>query len=40
MREGDWKLRLFLEEWYLDGRRSGLATNRAVELYNLKNDIG
>lgn len=38
--KGDWKLHLFLEEWQLDGGREKLATNHAVELYNLKEDIG
>lgn len=38
--KGDWKLHLFLEEWQLDGGRTKLATNHAVELYNLKDDIG
>ncbi len=38
--KGDWKLHLFHEEWQLDGGRKTLATNQAVELYNLKNDIG
>jgi arylsulfatase A-like enzyme len=37
---GDWKLHLFLEEWQLDGGRRNLAENHAVELYNLKDDIG
>ncbi len=40
MRSGDWKLHLFLEEWVLDGGREKLATNHAVELYNLKDDPG
>ncbi len=40
IRQGDWKLHLFLEEWLLDGGRDKLATNNAVELYNLKDDIG
>ena len=31
---------LFLEEWQLDGGRSKLEENHAVELYNLKDDIG
>ncbi|TWU03934.1 Sulfatase [Neorhodopirellula pilleata] len=35
-----WKLYLYHEEWQLDGGREKLATNRAVELYNLKEDIG
>jgi len=38
--KGDWKLHLFLEEWQLDGGREKLAENHAVELYNLKEDIG
>ncbi|MEO6246919.1 MAG: sulfatase-like hydrolase/transferase, partial [Opitutaceae bacterium] len=40
IRQGDWKLHLFLEEWVLDGGRAKLATNHAVELYNLKDDLG
>ncbi|WP_193211946.1 sulfatase [Luteolibacter marinus] len=40
MRSGDWKLHLYHEEWELDGGRERLATNRAVELYNLRQDIG
>ena len=40
IRKGDWKLHLFLEEWQLDGGRKLLATNHAVELYNLEDDIG
>jgi arylsulfatase A-like enzyme len=40
IRKGDWKLHLYHEEWLLDGGRSALATNRAVELYNIKTDIG
>jgi arylsulfatase A-like enzyme len=40
MRQGDWKLHLYHEEWQLDGGRAGLATNNAVELYDLRNDIG
>ncbi len=38
--KGDWKLHFFHEEWVLDGGREKLATNRAVELYNLKDDLG
>ncbi|OYV04532.1 MAG: aryl-sulfate sulfohydrolase, partial [Verrucomicrobiales bacterium VVV1] len=38
--KGDWKLHLFLEEWQVDGGREKLAGNHAVELYNLKDDIG
>jgi len=38
--KGDWKLHLYHEEWVLDGGRAALATNNAVELYNLADDIG
>ena len=38
--KGDWKLHLYHEEWQLDGGRARLAENHAVELYNLKDDIG
>ncbi len=40
IRKGDWKLLLYHEEWQLDGGRDHLDTNNAVELYNLKEDIG
>ncbi len=40
IREGDWKLHLYHEEWQLDGGRAKIATNNAVELYNLADDIG
>lgn len=40
MHKGDWKLHLYHEEWQLDGGREKLAENNAVELYNLKDDIG
>lgn len=40
IRQGDWKLHLFHEEWVLDGGRDKLATNKAVELYNLAADLG
>ncbi|MDX2033785.1 MAG: sulfatase [Blastocatellia bacterium] len=40
IRKGDWKLHLYHEEWLLDGGRAALATNRAVELYNIRADIG
>lgn len=40
IRQGEWKLHLFHEEWQLDGGRARLATNQAVELYHLGNDIG
>ncbi len=38
--KGDWKLHFYHEEWVLDGGRDKLATNHAVELYNLKDDVG
>jgi arylsulfatase A-like enzyme len=38
--KGDWKLHLYHEEWQLDGGHAALATNNAVELYNLRDDIG
>ncbi len=40
IRRGDWKLLMYLEEWSLDGGREKLATNNALELYNLKTDVG
>lgn len=40
IRKGDWKLHLYHEEWTLDGGRDNLATNNAVELYNLASDVG
>lgn len=40
IRKGDWKLLLYHEEWVLDGGKSKLASNKAVELYNLKDDLG
>ncbi len=40
IREGDWKLHLYHEEWQLDGGKNKLATNKAAELYNLADDIG
>jgi arylsulfatase A-like enzyme len=40
IRQGDWKLHLYHEEWQLDGGRAALATNHAVELYHLKDEIG
>ena len=40
IRKGDWKLHLYLEEWLLDGGKDRLATNNAVELYNIADDIG
>jgi arylsulfatase A-like enzyme len=40
MRSGNWKLHFYHEEWQLDGGREKLATNRAVELYDLAADPG
>ena len=40
VRQGDWKLHLYHEEWVLDGGRAQLDANRAVELYNLAKDPG
>jgi arylsulfatase A-like enzyme len=40
IRKGDWKLLMFHEEWVLDGGRENIDTNNAIELYNLKDDIG
>jgi len=40
IRKGDWKLLMFHEEWVLDGGREKMDSNNAIELYNLKNDIG
>lgn len=40
IRKGDWKLHLYHEEWQLDGGSAKLATNKAVELYNIAQDPG
>jgi len=40
IRKGDWKLHLYHEEWQLDGGRDALAASNAVELYNLRDDVG
>jgi arylsulfatase A-like enzyme len=40
IRKGNWKLLMFHEEWVLDGGEEKITTNNAIELYNLKNDIG
>lgn len=40
IRKGAWKLHLYHEEWALDGAREKLDTNKAVELYNIADDIG
>jgi arylsulfatase A-like enzyme len=39
LRNGDWKLMLFHEEWSLDGGGENLSGNNAVELYNLSSDL-
>jgi len=38
--QGHWKLHLFHEEWVLDGKQKDASVRRAVELYDLRNDIG
>lgn len=40
IRQGDWKLHLYHEEWQLDGGRQRIESNNAVELYNLAEDPG
>lgn len=40
MRKGDWKLLLYHEEWQLDGGWKKRELNAAVELYNLREDVG
>ena len=40
IRKGDWKLLLYHEEWVLDGGREEMEANNAIELYNLRDDIG
>ncbi len=40
MRSGDLKIHLYHEEWQLDGGREKVPSNNAVEIYNLKDDIG
>lgn len=40
IRQGDWKLHLYHEEWLLDGGRRQLHTSNAVELYDLASDPG
>jgi arylsulfatase A-like enzyme len=40
IRKGEFKLHLYHEEWQLDGGRNALASNNAVELYNLADDVG
>jgi len=40
MNKGGFKLHLYHEEWLLDGGRDRLPSNRAVELYDLRSDVG
>jgi len=40
IRQGDYKLFVYHEEWLLDGGASNVPGNRAVELYYMKNDSG
>jgi arylsulfatase A-like enzyme len=40
IRRGDWKLLMYLEEWSLDGGFEKRDINNALELYNLKTDVG
>ena len=40
IRNGDWKLHLYHEQWQLDGGREMLDRNNAAELYNLATDPG
>lgn len=40
IRDGEWKLHLFHEEWQLDGGLNSLSKNSAVELYRLSSDPG
>lgn len=39
VRDGDWKLILYYEEWLLDGGWEARQTNRSIELFNLRTDI-
>jgi len=39
MRDGDWKITLFYEEWLLNGGWDKRDTNNSIELYNIKDDI-
>jgi arylsulfatase A-like enzyme len=40
MNKDGYKLHLYHEEWLLDGGRDRLPSNRAVELYDLRRDVG
>ncbi len=39
IQKNNWKLLVYYEEWMLDGGRENIASNHAVELYNLAEDI-
>lgn len=39
IRQGDWKLMMYHEEWVLDGGKKMIDVNNSVELYNLKVDL-
>mgnify|MGYP001792975158 CR=1 FL=1 len=40
IRKGTWKLHLYHEEWLLYGGRDARATNKAVELFHLREELG
>ncbi len=40
IRKGQWKVLQFFEEWVLDGGWTTIDTNKAIELYDLENDLG
>ena len=39
VRDGDWKLILYYEEWLLDGGWDKRETNNSIELYDLSTDV-
>lgn len=39
VRDGDWKLILYYEEWLLDGGWDARETNRSIELFNIRTDV-
>lgn len=39
VRDGDWKLILYYEEWLLDGGWDKRETNRSIELFNICKDV-
>jgi len=39
IRNGDWKLLMFHEEWALDGGVENISENNSIELYNLEKDL-